>query len=837
MNYAFTKFFYIDIRERIKISSALSACLWVLSAASNAVATPAENDGIGENLAISASIQVADFTAEHASKIQKAGLDLALNRLEPSTNPTTQYAHEDFKWRPASENFVATIQNEGLLWFSISLTNEIDSEQEVLIEFSNFDGAGWLDQSNSSDAKFIQSDYSKYLGGRIIFDRYFVLPVTLRANETKKVHGFVYSTYTPRAGRFNFWNPETFREARSIEFFVNGAYYGFILTLFFYNLALFFTMRQKSYLYGGVFLLSVGSVVFFISNYATILLLPSKLNLIIPLIGLSMLVAMVSSALFSISILRLQQTHPKLHKVWLGNALWSALQLPAVFLAVPSGYEVDSNQFMVNINAVMFIFIQGVHLYTLFYFWKRSSIVKYWFMVVTLQVWMLVAIPISHSIGYLDSTNFHYALQFFSIVNGVILTALISYTVRKEQRLRFQSQSNALENSLIVNDIQKSKANFINTAGHDLRQPLGAMRHHIEELKLSVSDEGSHVLAKIEANSVEINSLLSSLMNLSVSNADFDSADYETFKLSDVLDNLKDEIMPFSIQKGLDVSFPETFLSLHTSRVGLTQMLRNLLTNSVRFTEFGGISIHLIEAGDIAMIQVTDTGCGMQEKELTQIFSEFYQVEKKQSLGDSGMGLGLSIVDRISRALAIPIKVKSTVGQGTCFELAVKIAEDYEESSSTTQRATTLDGLNIEIIGTDSISNSKLVDLLREWGASPAAYCDLESILPNLKERSWPLDMLILSDDIYRQLTSKTQFRKIPTEDFSPTQRLLDRTDFLNLPILILYEPTTSLHSPTAADQNSDKTEPVSPLHHWFEVPISPGTLRSFIQRIVVNAN
>lgn len=837
MNHPFGKSSFIDIRARIRLAAALSVCFWMLGAASFAEATPAENEGIGENLAITASIRVADFTAEHASKIEKAGLDLALNRLEPSTNPVTQGDHEDFNWRPASENFGATIQKEGLLWFSILLTNEQDSEQEVLVEFSNFDGAGWLDQSNASDTLFMQSGYSKYLGGRVVFDRHFVLPVTLKGNETKKLLGFVYSTYTPRAGRFNFWNPEIFREARSTEFFVNGAYYGFILTLFFYNLALFFTMRQKSYLYGGIFLLSVGSVVFFISNYATILLFPNKLNLIIPLIGLSMLVAMVSSALFSISILRLQQTHPKLHKVWLANALWSALQLPAVFLAVPSGYEVDSNQLMVNINAVMFIFIQGVHLYTLFYFWKRSSIVKYWFMVVTLQVWMLVAIPISHSIGYLDSTNFHYALQFFSIVNGVVLTALISYTVRKEQRLRFQSQSNALENSLIANDIQKSKTNFINTAGHDLKQPLGAMRHHIEELKLSISDESSQILAKIEANSVEIDSLLSSLMNLSVSNADFDSTDYESFKLGDVLDNLKDEILPFCTQKGLHVSFPNTTLSLHTSRVGLAQILRNLLTNSVRFTEFGSVSIHLIEANGFVKIQVTDTGCGMQEKELTQIFSEFYQVENKQSLADSGMGLGLSIVDRISRALEIPIKVESTVGKGTCFELMVKLAEDSEDSSSITHRGTALEDLTIEIIGPDSVGNSKLVNLLEEWGASPEAYRDLESILPNLKEQHWSPDMLILSDDVYRQLTAETEFRENAAQDFSPAQRLLDLTNHLDLPILILYEPSTSLRSPSESGTNRDKTEPVNPLHHWFEVPISPGTLRSFIQRIVVNTN
>lgn len=780
---------------------------------------------------------MSDFSTEHVDRLEDEGRDIALNYLLPSVTAALASEHPGFNWRPVSESSIATIENDGLLWYSISLTNEIDSEQEVLIEFANFDGAGWLDDSDASDIKFMQSDYAKRLGGRVIFDRYFVMPVTLQAKETRQISGFVYSISAPRAGQFRFWNPEVFREKRSTQFFVSGAYYGFILTLFLYNIALFYTMRQSSYLYGGVFVLAVGTVVFFNSNYATILLFPNNISYVVPAYSLSMLVAMFSSALLSISVLKLPQTHPTLYKVWVANAVWSFFQIPLVFWSVPTGYEVNSYQIIVYVYSLIFLFMQGVHLYTLYYFWRRSSIIKYWFVVVTLQVWMLVAIPIAHNIGYLDATNFLYALQFFSIVNGVILTSIISNTVRREQRLRFQSQANALENLQTAKDIEKSKSNFVNTVGHDLKQPLEAMRHHLEHLKGLIPQESHHILSKIERNSGEINSLLGSLMNVSLSTSEIDGAEIVPFQLQDVLNNLEDEIKPFCEQKGIQLSIPTTFLSLNTSRVGLSQILRNLLTNSVKFTESGSISILVIESGAIAKIQVTDTGCGIPEEELAQVFNEFYQVGERRLDPVSGMGLGLSIVDRLSKSLSIPISVKSTVNQGTCFELQVDIADKFTELGTTNSRSTLLDGLKVAIISTNSISNSNLKELLVEWGALPIAHEDLESSQAYMDEQLWLPDMLILSDKVYGDLLPAMRSHTTAVQAGGNDLFLLDENSLKDVPILILHEAASTLLNAVGEERRPSRNLQENPLHCWFESPIQPGILRAFIQRVVVNAS
>jgi signal transduction histidine kinase len=781
------------------------------------------------NISVNQYLYTAEFTEAHIAAFEETQAEFVREQLITSLNGGNIEDFPGFNWQPNSADTINFSSENGLTWFYLSLKNSSNLSREILLEFANTDGVGWIEVDENGDLQTYLPGYQYYIGGRTVYDTEFVVPVEVAGNSSNQLVGFIYNVSVPRVANIRAWEPEAFRTERMQRTFSDGTYYGFLMALVIYNLTLAFVIRQIAYLYAGMFQLCVGFIVFISTGYSLLFLFPNNQILTIPIFGLAYILASIFSGLFSIAILQIKEYSERLYKAWMLFVIWGLVQIPLILLTtLPSGIEANSNRWLLSANALVFLASQGLHIYTLIYFWKKVSIAKYWFVAITLQVWMLMAWQLTSNFGVSIADIFKYLVQAFTIVNGAILTWLIGYSVREEQRNRITAQEEALANLKMASDIQHSKANFISTAGHDLRQPLQAIRLHIEALKVSASTNTASVLSKIENNIAELSALLNSLMNLSKSTSYIEQDRDEEFLLDDVLHNLVEEMEPFATQKNIAITCQEAPYLVRSSKVGITQILRNLLHNSIKFTRQGSVNISVEPIGDEVCIVITDTGPGIAEEDLDHIFTEFFQVNNTQSQPSTGMGIGLSIVQRLSESLDISIHVESEVGKGTEFQLKLKVSDTGKVKRETTTDPSSLNGLRVAVVHQSSERCTQLKDTLERWGAMALAWQDWDQLRDYVSRHSWRPHMLIMEKDLFEAFSEQSVSQQLSPADASPVAAYSSPLT-LDIPTIVLSNSLSREEPLATPDRGSG-----SGRFHWFSEPLSPGVLRSFIQRVVI---
>lgn len=708
-------------------------------------------------------------------------------------------------------------------WFVLKLQNSSSSSKRALLEFSNIDGVGWVEETETGELNIIEPLYDSYIGGRQIFDTAFVVPVELGANSSNELIGYVYTVSIPRLGSVIAWEPETFRAQRAERHFSDGIYYGFIFALVIYNLALAVVMRQIAYSYAGIFQFCIGAIVFLNSGYSSLFLIPNNIAYTVPLFGIISITASTCGGLFSISVLPIKQHNLFLYKIWVGLIAFSFIQLPLVALtSMPGEIYPNSNRFLLTANAIVFLASLGVQIYTLAFFWRRVTVAKYWFVAVTLQAWIVMAWTLSGTSGINFAELFRVLVQIFTLINGVILSWLVNNTVREQERNRESAQQEAFANLQMANDIQRSKANFISTAGHDLRQPLEAIRLHIEALRQVATSTTSKVLSKVENNISELSALLGSLMNLSKSTNYIDRDNDEEFLLDEVLNGLKEEMEPFTAQKGIELNIDAAPFLIRTNKIALSQILRNLLNNSLKFTREGSVKVRVEHIDTSVAISVEDTGPGIAKEEISKIFEEFYQIENNLDSSGEGMGVGLSIVKRLSDTLNIPVQVESTLGEGTRFTLELNIVEPVKIQRGNITDPFSLSGLRVAVVHGSDQRCIELKTTIEKWGAMALSWNALESLENYKKRHAWYPHLVIIED---AQL-----------EEYLANTDLNARLQAFNSAVIVLSEEGSNFANIDNELAFKSGGDLVRSKIHWFKDPLPPGVLRSFIQRIVIKA-
>ncbi len=220
-----------------------------------------------------------------------------------------------------------------------------------------------------------------------------------------------------------------------------------------------------------------------------------------------------------------------------------------------------------------------------------------------------------------------------------------------------------------------AKLRFLLTASNDIR-------HHLQTLVLlngalirTVDDEKAQNMFADQGDALaHLSDLMNSLLDITDIEAGEVTPNIEEFQLSDVLVELDDEFRDKALAKQLKLDIRPDRAFVRTDRQLLTKMLRSLLSNAIRYTEEGKVTVRCKPVPGGLRVTVRDTGIGIADDHLADIFDEFYRVENNTAARHAGLGLGLTIVDRISRLLDIKLKVKSKVGGGSRFTLLVPVA-------------------------------------------------------------------------------------------------------------------------------------------------------------------
>jgi len=262
------------------------------------------------------------------------------------------------------------------------------------------------------------------------------------------------------------------------------------------------------------------------------------------------------------------------------------------------------------------------------------------------------------------------------------------------------------------------KTRFLAAAGHDILQPLNAARLYSSVLvnKLQEGDN-SDLVHNIDAALGSVEDILGAVLDISRLDTGALKPEWTVFNLKDVLVPLVREFEPIAQGKGLSLRLVSTSLAVRSDRRLLRRLLQNLVSNALKYTSSGRVLVGCRRRGDRIIVETHDTGMGIPDAQQKKIFQEFHRLDDGARIA-KGLGLGLSIVERISHVLDHPIQLRSSTGKGSCFSVSLPLAAAIPVAPAAlvqTPVAAQLDGLCVVAIDNEPDILDAMQRLLTGW--------------------------------------------------------------------------------------------------------------------------
>jgi len=308
-----------------------------------------------------------------------------------------------------------------------------------------------------------------------------------------------------------------------------------------------------------------------------------------------------------------------------------------------------------------------------------------------------------------------------------------------------------------------AKSRFLAAASHDLRQPLHALGLFVAQLEGKVgSAEGAEILARINAAVDAMNELFNALLDISKLDAEVIKPNLTNFPIQTLLRRLETTFAEAAREKELLLRVVPSTAWVCSDFILLERIMMNLASNAVRYTDCGGVVIGARRRGETLRLEIWDSGSGIPDSQLQNIFAEFYQIANPQGGRGGGLGLGLSIVQRLCSLLDHRVEVSSIPGKGSRFSILVPLASDDVALIEPKARAPTIDepcrGKQVVVIDNDVMVLDGMRRLLASWGCHVVAAPDGRAALSAVAKLGRSPD-LIISD--YRLSEGKTGFEAI----------------------------------------------------------------------------
>jgi signal transduction histidine kinase len=222
-----------------------------------------------------------------------------------------------------------------------------------------------------------------------------------------------------------------------------------------------------------------------------------------------------------------------------------------------------------------------------------------------------------------------------------------------------------------ADEANASKTRFLAAASHDILQPLNAARLYATSLVERTRDRGEATLAEnIDASLDGVEEILTTLLDISRLDSGALRPQLTTIRVDDMFRHLAREFEPVANAKDLVLRFASSSLSIRTDRNLLRRLLQNLISNAIKYTPSGRVLVGVRRRGERLSLEVWDTGLGIQASQQKTVFREFTRLREGARVA-RGLGLGLSIVERIAKALDVPVVLASEPGRGTVFRVEV----------------------------------------------------------------------------------------------------------------------------------------------------------------------
>lgn len=379
--------------------------------------------------------------------------------------------------------------------------------------------------------------------------------------------------------------------------------------------------------------------------------------------------------------------------------------------------------------------------------------------IVALKLW-LMGDPAYHALGLVCLL---YLVSLFDQTRSSARAA------RTTIELRFENtglMEKLRQETLVAEDARRqaeqgnvAKSKFLAAASHDLRQPIHAQGLFLDVLsRTELTPHQRDLVACVGSASHASADMLNTLLDFSRIEAGVIEPQLRAFRLQPLLNKIEREFEPQADARGLTYRSRENTLVVLSDPALVELILRNLVSNAINYTMRGGLLVACRKQGDHAMLEVWDTGIGIEQTQQREVFREFHQLGNPERDRHKGLGLGLAIADGLARTLGHDLSLASTLHRGSVFRLALPIASaalPVEQASMEHGKPQVL-GARALVIDDDETVRTAMIHLLRDWGCECEAAESIEEALA-LAARSTP--DLVISD--YRLREKRTGLEAI----------------------------------------------------------------------------
>src|SRR5208282_4768932 len=299
-----------------------------------------------------------------------------------------------------------------------------------------------------------------------------------------------------------------------------------------------------------------------------------------------------------------------------------------------------------------------------------------------------------------------------------------------------------------ADDANVSKTRFIAAASHDILQPLNAARLYVTSL-IERQRAGNDVdlVQNIDASLEAVEEIFAALLDISRLDTGAMKPELSDFRIDELLQRLEVEFAPLAREKGLDLVFMPCSLAVCSDRRLLRRLLQNLVSNAIKYTPNGTVLVGCRRRGPRLRIEVYDTGIGIPHAKRRAVFKEFHRLDQGARVA-RGVGLGLSIVERIARVLDCEVALKSNVGRGSRFSVevprAVATVSEPVQHAITKVAAGRLTGTVVVCIDNERTILDGMQTLLGGWGCRVLKAADLGEALAAIERSGLEPDGLLV---------------------------------------------------------------------------------------------
>jgi len=517
----------------------------------------------------------------------------------------------------------------------------------------------------------------------------------------------------------------------------------------------------------------------------------------------------------------------KRHALAFSTKAWGVmLSVPVVLVGIVWGAALPL--FLVLTDPLNFclitIFLLGMlsgSLYTLsllpplFHLYAGMIILPYVFSIyLDPRLWTLVGASLTLAIFYAWLSHHLYRITYDLLLSRYQIKA-DAHDLKESKRIAERARCAAEQASV-------AKTRFLASASHDIRQPLQAMALYVEALACRISRQDNiRNLDGLRKSHASMSRIMGALLDISKLDADIIHADIGAVDLQLLISQLVVSFSPLAEKKGLVIRSRVAELYVCSDSVLLERIMLNLMSNALNYTSAGGMLVSCRRKDEMIVLDVWDTGKGMPAAQLENVFLEFYQLDNPERDQQKGMGLGLAIVQRLTRLLPDhSIEVCSREGVGSRFRLTLPeaapemVRQHRNHSVAPVEQDDHLHGMQVLVIEDDPAVRQSMESLLQTWGCRVNNAGTISEAVAQMKN-GWVPDAVIAD---YRLPAAETGVQAI--------QRIRERLQ-AHIPALVVTGESVPeiLRDIQTADD-------MFLLHK----PVLPARLKMFLRRCKINA-